>query len=101
VPVARLWLRSTIPGSKGFRDFDRVGWASRLQSPLLVFHGSADDICPIDDGRAIAAAAPRALFVAIESAGHNDLWLTEPFRTQCERAVADFLTAVETGTAPA
>ena len=44
--------------------------ASRLASPLLVVHGEADTSVPADEGRALAAAAPRARYVGIAGADH-------------------------------
>lgn len=70
IPLAGLWLRLT---AKGFKDFDRAGYAARLACPLLVLHGSEDDLCPITSARQIAEAAPAGLFVEIEGGGHNDL----------------------------
>lgn len=64
----------------GFRNVDR---ATELESPLLLVHGTADRIVPIDEGRSVYGAArrvsitrPHAMkrFVAIEGAGHNDLF---------------------------
>ena len=73
----------------------KAAFAARLPCPLLVLHGTLDEICPHDDGQQIAAAAaPRSLFISISGAGHNDLWTDEPYRTQCARAVADFLVAI-------
>ncbi|MEZ6193437.1 MAG: alpha/beta hydrolase [Phycisphaerales bacterium] len=70
IPLAGLWLRLT---AKGFKDFDRAKHAARLACPLLVLHGSEDDLCPITSARQIAEAAPAGRFVAIEGGGHNDL----------------------------
>lgn len=73
------------------RDFDRSGgyssaanhsvlfrigkaWQGRLQDmkvPLLVIHGTADPIFPIEHGEALAAAVPGASLVALEGGGHE------------------------------
>ena len=56
---------------------ERIG---EVTCPLLMFHGSADEIVPIDEGRRLFTAAPdcshdgcRKTFVEIHGAGHNDV----------------------------
>jgi len=70
IPLAGLWLRLT---AKGFKGFDRAGYAMKLGCPLLVLHGSEDRTCPIDAARQIADAAPDATFIEIEGGQHSDL----------------------------
>lgn len=93
-PIALAYLGLRLRASLSWASFDRASFARKLECPLLVIHGTLDAFCPHDDGRAIATAARRSLFISIEGAGHNDLWTDERFRPQCERAVADFLAAV-------
>ena len=47
--------------------------AARELAPrsLLVVHGDSDDLTPLDDGRAIAAAHGRAELRVISGAGHE------------------------------
>ncbi|MFN0010276.1 MAG: alpha/beta hydrolase [Phycisphaerales bacterium] len=71
--------------------FDRGAWAARLKVPLLVLHGQADQICPPDDGRAIAGGAKDGRFVALSDAAHLDLWMAPQPRAACIRAVRDFI----------
>lgn len=97
-PLALLWLGWKLRGSMDWSKFDRVGFTSRIACPLLVIHGTLDEICPIDDGRRIAAAAPRSLLIAVEGGMHNNLWTEEPYITQCTRAIADFLPAARSST---
>jgi hypothetical protein len=52
---------------------DNLGAAGRLRAPLLVFHGTLDDVVPIAMGRAVAEAGHAREFVAVQGAGHNDL----------------------------
>lgn len=92
-PLAMLYLGYRLRGTSDWSTFDRARLARDLASPLLVLHGTADTICPVDDGRAIAAAAPSALVVTIEGAGHNNLWTDDRFATQCARGIADFVAA--------
>ena len=49
---------------------ERIG---RVEAPIVVFHGSADEMIPPAHGRALAAASPRARFVEIPGGAHNDL----------------------------
>jgi len=70
ISLAWLWLRLT---AKGFKDFDRAKHASRLNCPLLVLHGSQDELCPITSAKEIADAAPDSRFVEIQGGAHNNL----------------------------
>ncbi|MCA9293284.1 MAG: hypothetical protein KDA20_05665 [Phycisphaerales bacterium] len=58
----------------GWRTFDRARWAKQVICPLLVIHGTLDEVCPLQDGRDIASAAPAGTLIAIEGRTHNDLW---------------------------
>lgn len=73
--------------------FNRRDLASDLKQPLLVLHGSEDEVSPVEDGRAIAAAAPDATLIEIESAHHRDLW-TDPHASESARAVRDFIATI-------
>lgn len=55
------------------RNFDRVQFAKRIERPLLVLHGTADRICPIEEGKDLADAAPNSTFVPFEGGHHNQL----------------------------
>ncbi len=73
------------------RRFDRLEHARRVRVPLLVVHGSADTTAPLEDGRAIATAAPSGRLEVIEGGGHNDLWTDERWRANMIRILSDFL----------
>lgn len=98
------WVRQTGAGG-----FDRVEHAAKLGVPLLVIHGTDDEVCPIEDGRAIAAAAPAGLgqIAEIEGAAHNNLWTEDRFIPACAGAVAEFVATLKcaqkkaAGSAPA
>ena len=51
--------------------FDSVKTLASYRGPLLVVHGSRDQVVPIAHGRALAAAVPGAKFVEMPC-GHND-----------------------------
>jgi hypothetical protein len=54
---------------------DNVGRIPRIHCPILIFHGTADMLVPIQMGRDVAAAAEGPVeFVLIEGAGHNDTY---------------------------
>ena len=47
----------------------------QVRCPVLVFHGTADRLAPMDMGRRVAEAAPgQKEFVMIEGAGHNETY---------------------------
>lgn len=76
-----MWvLGRVVPGAGGWRGFDRAEAAGRLRCPLLVVHGSGDEVSPIEDGRAIAEAG-RGVMEVIEGAGHTDMWSAHGERT--------------------
>lgn len=90
-------LRSALAMIGGFRwlrlggGFDRATMASRLNVPLLVIHGEADEVCPLADGAAIAEAAPKGTLTAIAGGAHLDLWTSDALRPIAAGAVRDFL----------
>jgi hypothetical protein len=54
---------------------DNVGTMPRIHCPILIFHGTADMLVPIQMGRDVAAAAGGPVeFVMIEESGHNDTY---------------------------
>lgn len=54
---------------------NNVETIQRVHCPVLVFHGTADQLVPMDMGRRVAEAAPGPKeFVMIEGAGHNETY---------------------------
>jgi hypothetical protein len=54
---------------------DNLSTIKRVHCPVLVFHGTADRLVPMDMGRRVAEAAPGPVeFVMIEGAGHNETY---------------------------
>ena len=54
---------------------DNLGTIGKVRCPVLIFHGTADKLVPIEMGRRLAAAAAGPVeLVMIEAAGHNDTY---------------------------
>jgi abhydrolase domain-containing protein 17 len=77
-----------------FDKFSNLDKLPNVRCPVLVLHGKADTVIPIDHGYTLYAAAPqpkRSLW--IEGAGHNDFsWVAG---TAHQRSLADFQTMIE------
>jgi len=54
--------------------FDSASRAPGIDRPVLVLHGTRDEVIPFDAGSALAKRFPNARFVAVEGGHHNDLW---------------------------
>jgi fermentation-respiration switch protein FrsA (DUF1100 family) len=56
--------------------YDNLGKIDKLKAPLLIIHGSDDEIIPVEMGRRLFAAArePKELFI-ISGVHHNDIYL--------------------------
>lgn len=72
-PVARFFARVLI--ADGHRPIDAI---AKIDRPILVIHGAADQIVPVRHGRSLAEAAPDARFHEIPGGRHNDLRDTNP-----------------------
>jgi fermentation-respiration switch protein FrsA (DUF1100 family) len=56
-------------------QLDNLATIRRVRCPVLVFHGTADQLVPMEMGRRVAEAAPGPVeFVMIEEAGHNETY---------------------------
>ena len=87
-------LRAALGPELAESRFDRAALASGLTCPLLVLHGEADEVCPVEDGRAIAAAAARGSLVLILDGRHNDLWTDPELASRSTDAVRSFLSSL-------
>ncbi len=90
-PLAFLTLGLRLGVGPGWTGFDRAQLAARVPCPLLVVHGENDQVSPIEDGRAIADAAPAGRLVAIPAAGHNDVWAEPELIRAITEAIHDFV----------
>jgi uncharacterized protein len=54
--------------------FDSASRAASIKVPVLVVHGTDDEVIPYDLGRRLSALFPHATLVSINHGHHNDLW---------------------------
>lgn len=64
LPV-RLLMRDKMPAGE---------WAPKVSAPTLVFHGTADQVIPLEIGRGLAGAIGGAELVVLEGVGHDGIW---------------------------
>jgi pimeloyl-ACP methyl ester carboxylesterase/DNA-binding CsgD family transcriptional regulator len=62
----------------------------RVRAPTLVAHARGDAVCPIEEGRILAAGIPDAQFVELDS-GNHVLLEGEPAWGRFKEAVLDFM----------
>jgi fermentation-respiration switch protein FrsA (DUF1100 family) len=65
-----------VPVSYLMRDpFVTRDYIKRVEEPVLILHGTADAVVPVEHGRRLfeLAGAPKQLAI-IEDASHSDLW---------------------------
>lgn len=76
--------------------FDTKGAVSRVQAPILVIHGGADQLIPVEMGRTLHREGTGDVrFMEVPGAGHNDLpWVAGPLYFQ---EVAAFVRTVVSG----
>jgi len=43
-----------------------------VRCPVVILHGSRDEVVPVAMGRALAAAVPGITYIEVAGAGHND-----------------------------
>jgi fermentation-respiration switch protein FrsA (DUF1100 family) len=52
--------------------YDNLGKIGQLTMPVVILHGTRDEVIPVRMGRALAAASPRVRYVEVPEAGHNE-----------------------------
>ncbi len=62
-PLAPLFVRDR---------FDSLSKIGRVSSPVVLVHGTHDDVVPVSMARRLAAARPDARWVEVPEATHND-----------------------------
>jgi uncharacterized protein len=63
-------------------------WLPTVQAPILVLHGDSDRLIKIKHGQDLAQLNPRARFVPILGAGHNDIHRFDSYTQALEAALA-------------
>ena len=94
LPLALWWIGRRLQGGLHPRVFDRSAHAANLSVPLLVLHAEGDEICPIEDGETIAAAAPKGSILRIPGGDHLNLWNNPASSAAMVEACGSFLRAV-------
>ncbi|MFK7821534.1 MAG: alpha/beta fold hydrolase, partial [Planctomycetaceae bacterium] len=51
-------------------SIDRIG---RVDAPVIVFHGTDDEMVPVEHGKALADAAVDGRLIAISGGSHNEI----------------------------
>jgi len=105
LPVGGLVLESTFTSTfvvmtrvplLPFDRFPNLRRIRQVRAPVLVIHGTADEVIPVSHGRRLyqAASNPKEAFW-VDGAGHNDLALVAGERYWT--ALADFAQTVQRG----
>jgi pimeloyl-ACP methyl ester carboxylesterase len=96
VPAVYRWLPMWIAERRfdiAYGDLDYLARTDELRAPILLFHGSDDDIIPIALSDELAAARPDLVrYERVEGAHHVGAWNVDPARY--EAAVTAFLESV-------
>jgi hypothetical protein len=81
-----------IPAPDSIEAFNEVGNIARSTAPLLMLHGEADTLVPINQGREVFAASSsiRKKFVRLPDVAHNQT----PATAESIVAVAQFLASI-------
>jgi fermentation-respiration switch protein FrsA (DUF1100 family) len=83
-----------------FDRFPNLRHMHDVRVPVLVIHGTADEVIPFSHGQRLFRAAPGPKWrLWVEGAGHNDL--VDEAGSDYWRALRDFVRAVETGSGTA
>jgi uncharacterized protein len=86
------WL-STIRFGVDWESWDRTEEILRVGIPILLIHGTADDVTPIEVSDRLAAARPGLVtYERVPGAGHVRSWNVDP--RGYERAVRDYLNGI-------
>ena len=78
------------------QEFDSLGKIGRVDAPILMLHGSADNTVPVALGRRLFEAAPKGTrWVEIENGSHSGLDREAP--QQYRQAVRDLIDRLQPG----
>jgi alpha-beta hydrolase superfamily lysophospholipase len=101
VPAAATEVGKMVAAMRaGFRwdDLVQIRHASEFHTPMLIFHGEADDVAPIEVSERFAAALPQLVsFDPYQGAGHVESWNVDPERYR--KTLVNWLIAHDIGNA--
>lgn len=90
-PVARGVV--TLRTGLRWGDVDQIERADEFDTPVLLFHGTADATVPVETSEAFAAARPDLVtYVPVAGAGHVASWNADP--DAYDKHLRDFLTGL-------
>jgi len=92
LPPAMALIGMKLGVGARWDGFDRAEIASGIEAPILLIHGNADPVSPVEDSRSIADAAKQADLCEIEGAGHNNIWADPIYRDRAAETVRSFMT---------
>lgn len=88
IPLMKLYPSSLFPDK-----LDNTQMLAKDHAPVLIVHGKQDKLIPIEEAELLnSKLADPKTFVAIEGAGHNDVYCE--FQSDLNRAVSSFLEKV-------
>jgi hypothetical protein len=69
--VASIWTRALLPPFLCRHPFRTDAVMEKYRGPVLVFHGTRDEVIPVRHGRRLHESIPQSRYVEMP-AGHND-----------------------------
>ncbi|KAG7258843.1 hypothetical protein CRUP_022943 [Coryphaenoides rupestris] len=87
-------LPSTLSGTAGQRRIEKV---SKITSPVLIIHGTEDEVIDFSHGLALFERCPKAVEpLWVEGAGHNDIELYSQYLERLRRFIGQELVTQHT-----
>ena len=77
--------------------FNSLQFASQLQLPVLVIHGSRDEMIGVHHSHQLAEAIPEARQIVVDGGEHNDMLLADPAAWEAFCQVTQLLTTRHRG----
>lgn len=65
-----------------------VDWIPRVESPIIIFHGTADDIVPLSQGQLLSRQSRHARLIQVPGGTHNSIPM-ESLRQELQKLFAD------------
>ncbi|WNG35527.1 alpha/beta hydrolase [Archangium violaceum] len=87
-----------LPARLLVRDrFDSAAKAPEVKMPVLIVHGTRDEVIPVDMGRTLGRLFPHATVRLVEGATHNDVFYTPGVLQELVRFARAGASHVDTG----